>query len=243
MAGEIINKYGFNIYKLLIIGELLLFLGILGTTHKCSSDKIDILEHNIMAYRDSLNVETLKNGDLLASKASIILEKDEALEELNIAKSEIKEIEKKLDSKIAQINKLTAQLSIKDTIKLSPDSVYITDNELVNKSFNWENSWTTLSALIQGKSILDSELSIYDMRVKVPIEFGITNDYKIWVKSSNPNVIIEDVTSATIYGSKIYPKPVRFHHGIHIGIGLNYGMINKTLDFGPTISYGFTYSF
>ena len=122
------------------------------------------------------------------------------------------------------------------------DTVII-QNDSTKKLFNWNDSWTSLTAEIIGKSIADSELFLYNFKVKVPLEFGITDKYKVWAKSSNPNVIIEDISSVTIYGSNIYPKEKRFHHGLSIGVGINYGIINRKIDFGPALIYGFTYSF
>ena len=229
-------------YWILLISEALLFIFIIGITYKCSSNKIDILENNIIGYRDSLEYSKLKNGKLLAAKQSLILDKENMLIELNITKNELKDIEKKLDSKVAQINKLNAQLELKDTVYMKGDTVII-QNDLTRKLFNWNDSWTSLTAEIIGKSIADSELFLYNFKVKVPFEFGITDDYKVWAKSSNPNVIIEDISSVTIYGSNIYPKEKRFHHGLSIGVGINYGIINRKIDFGPSLIYGFTYSF
>ena len=117
------------------------------------------------------------------------------------------------------------------------------DNEITHKKFSWEDEWTRIGAEIHGKTISDSELSIYDLKIKVPLEFGITDSYKVWAKSSNPNVVIEDISSATIYGSNVYPKKKRFHHGLSLGFGINYGILNKKFDIGPSLIYGFTISF
>ena len=51
------------------------------------------------------------------------------------------------------------------------------------------------------------------------------------------------MSTATIYGSVIAPKPKRFHHGIFIGFGVNYGIITNKIDIGPSFGYGFMYSF
>lgn len=227
---------------IIIVAQFLLFAAILGTMNKCSSDKIDILETNILGYRDSLKHTELKNGELLASKQSLILTSEAMRKELNYSKSQIKELEKKLDSKIAIISKLNSQLDLKDTVYMKGDTVYM-DNEITHKKFSWEDKWTRIGAEIYGKTISDSELSIYNLKIKVPLEFGITDAYKVWAKSSNPNVVIEDISSATIYGSNVYPKKKRFHHGLSLGFGINYGILNRKFDFGPSLIYGFTISF
>ena len=242
MAGELEKKFGTGVYWIIIVLEALLFLFLIGSTNKCSSDKIDLLENNIAAYQDSLRTETLKNGDILASKQSLIIEKEAAQQALDISKSEYKELEKKLDSKLALISKLSSQLEYKDTVYMKGDTVYI-DNDITHKRFKWADNWTSLTAEVNGKTILDSELSIYDFKVDVPLEFGITDDYRVWAKSTNPNVNIQDISSATIYGSTAYPKKKWLYHGINVGFGVNYGLINKTLDIGPSVSYGLTIVF
>ena len=66
-------------YWILLISEALLFIFIIGITFKCSSNKIDVLENNIIGYRDSLEYSKLKNGELLAVKQSLILDKENML--------------------------------------------------------------------------------------------------------------------------------------------------------------------
>lgn len=242
MAGENINNSNVK-YWLMIVGELLLFLFITGTMSRYNSNKVDVLENNIIAYKDSLKTVSLKNGELLSYKQILILDNEAMRQELGITKKEVKDLEKQLDSKIAQINRLTSKIELKDTVYMKSDSVYMVSDDISTKIFKWSDNWTSLTANITGKSIYESNLSLYDISMKVPIELGVTNDYKIWAKSTNPNVIIEDITSVTLYGSKIYPKPKRLHHGISLGFGINYGMLSKQLDFGPSLIYGLTYSF
>lgn len=242
MAGESTNNSNVK-YWLMIVGELLLFLFITGTMSRCNSNKVDVLENNIIAYKDSLKTVSSKNGELMSYKQTLILDNEAMRNELGITKNEVKELEKQLDSKIAQINRLNSKLELKDTVYMKSDTVYMSSDSITTKIFKWSDEWTSLTADITGKSIFDSNLSLYNVSMKVPIELGITNDYKIWAKSTNPNVIIEDITSVTLYGSNVYPKKKRFHHGISLGFGINYGILSKQIDFGPSLIYGFTYSF
>lgn len=227
----------------IIVAEALVFLMLLGTTVKCSNDKINVLNNNIDSYRDAIAQVELQNGELLASRQSLILSEKQAREELGMTKEELNELKKTLGSKVAQISKLTAQLSLKDTVFMNPDTVYIDKSSNVVKTFSWGDQWTSLSAEVYGKSIEQSRLNITDLNMTVPLEFGVTDEYKVFVKSPNPYINFTDMTSTTIYGSTVYPKTKRLHHGIHVGFGLNYGLINKQLDIGPSITYGLTYSF
>jgi regulator of replication initiation timing len=89
--------------------------------HKYNADKIDVLENNIIGYRDSLKTVELKTGELVSYKQSLILNNDALRKELNMSKKEINELEKTLNSKISQISKLNAMLNVKDTIY---DTIY-----------------------------------------------------------------------------------------------------------------------
>lgn len=229
-------------YWLIIILETVLFIFIIVSMHKYNTDKINVLETNIIGYKDSLKTVELKTGELVSYKQSLILNNDALQKELNISKKEINELEKTLNSKISQISKLNAMLNIKDTIYITGDTAIVQD-DITRKLFNWNDTWTNLSAEIIGKSILDSELALYNFNIKVPLVFGVNDDYKIWVKSPNPYLIIEDISSATIYGSKIYPKKNKWSYGLQGGIGPVYDIIHNKTTFGFYIGAGIEYNF
>lgn len=226
---------------IIIAIETIVAITLIGLIWHNRDNKIDILETNISAYRDSIAVVELKNGELLASKQSLILSESQALDELNMTKKELKSLKKELDSKIAQINKLTSEINVSDTIYMKQDTVFVCEDYTI-KTFKWWDEWTTLNAKIEGNFIADADLTIYNLKMNLPIEFGVTDDYKVWVKTPNPNVTFKDISSVTIYGSSIYPKQKRLHHGIHVGVGPVYGIFNKNFDLGIAISYGLTFS-
>ena len=241
MAGEMNTSN--TKYWLMIIGEAMLFLFIMTMMNRCNSEKVDVLETNIIGYRDSLKTVELKNGELVSYKQSLILTNDALREELDMSKSEIKDLEKKLDSKIAQVNKLSSMLEMKDTVFMKGDTVYVNSDSTSTKIFKWRDNWTELTANVTGPSIIESNLALYDFRVKVPLEFGITEDYKVWAKSPNPYLIIEDISSATVYGSTIYPKKKRWSWGLQAGFGEGYDVISKRFVVGPYMGVGVEYNF
>lgn len=230
-------------YWLMLIGEAMLFLFIITLLNHFNSNKVAVLETNIIGYRDSLKVETLKNGDLISYKQSLILTNEALREELNMSKSEIKDLENKLNSKIAQVNKLNSILELKDTVYMKTDTVYINTDDITSKVFKWNDTWMSFIANVTGKSISNSDLSLYNIKIKVPIEFGISEDYKVWAKSPNPYLNIEDISSATVYGSSIYPKKKQWSWGLQCGFGTNYDIIFKRFAIGPYIGIGFNYKF
>lgn len=223
--------------------EAIVFILLLGTISKCSSDKIDLLEHNIDSYKSKLELVETENGELLAAKQSLILSESQAREELGITKEEMKSLKKTLDAKVAQISKLESQIALPDTVYMKGDTVYVDKKDNTLKKFSWSDNWLSLNANVFGKSIKDSELSITNMKMNLPIEFGVADNYKVFIKTPNPYVQFTDISTATIYGSSVAPKPKRFHHGIYVGLGVNYGFIHRQFDLGASFGYGLMYSF
>lgn len=230
---------------ILLIIEALVFILIFGSITKCNNDKIDKLEHNIYAYKDTIEYVEMKNGELMAMKESLILSESEAREELDITKKELKDLKKKLDSDVAYIAQLKSQIGIKDTIWMKPDTVIIVDttNNVYRKSFNWSDKWVNVSASIKGPNIEDAKLSINNLKMDVPVELGLSDNYTFWIKSPNPYVSFTDISSAVINNSSVKKKEKRFHHGIYLGFGVQYGLFGKQWDFGPQAGYAFMYSF
>ena len=141
---------------ILLIAEALVFILLFGSITKCNNDKIDRLEHNISAYRDSIEYVEMKNGELMAMKESLILSESEAREELKITKDELKDLKKKLDSDVAYIAQLKSQIGIKDTLWMKPDTVFVQKDGTIFKTFNWMDKWTKVDASITGNSIEES---------------------------------------------------------------------------------------
>ena len=227
---------------IIIIAEALVFLFLLGSVIKCSNDRIDILEHNIGAYKGQIEYVEMQNGELIAAKQSLILSEEELKTELNISKKELKDLKKKLDDDIAYIAKLQEQIELKDTVFMKGDTVFV-EKGYTTKQFYWEDKWTSIFASVKGLDIADSELFIESFNMDVPLEVGITDDYRFWAKTSNPYINFTDIQGAVVHGSEVNKKEKRFHHGIYIGFGIHYGMFGKQWDFGPSGGYGFTYSF
>ncbi len=229
---------------IIIVIEALVFIMLFGTVAKCSNDKIQRLEHNIDAYRDTIEYVEMQNAELLTVQQSLILTESELKEELDISKKEMKDLKKKLGDDIAYIARLEAQIGIKDTVFLKGDTIFIDKiDSTITKTFNLEDDWLSMTANIKGNTIADSKMSINSFNMQVPLDVGFTDDYRFWVKTPNPYVTITDINAAAIHGSDVAKKDQRFHHGIHLGFGLQYGLVGKQFDIGPQVGYGFTYSF
>ena len=71
---------------IIIVIEALVFIMLLGTVAKCSHDRIERLEHNVDAYRDTIEYVEMQNAELLTAKQSLILTQSELKAELDISK-------------------------------------------------------------------------------------------------------------------------------------------------------------
>jgi signal peptidase I len=171
-----------------------------------------------------------------------MLTESELREELDLTKKEYRELEKTLADDIAYIAQLEAMVAVPDTIYMKGDTVYIKDDYTI-KLFEWQNKWMRLGAEVYGSSIETSELSVFDVSMDVPLEFGLTDGYKVFVKSPNPYVKFQELNSVVVTGSSVKEKDKRFHHGITAGFGIHYGLSQRNWDFGPGVMYGLTYSF
>lgn len=228
---------------IIIVLEAIVFIFILLSVVKCNSVKTDLLEHNMNAYKSQIELVELDNSNLLAAKESLILSESAAREELEISKNEINDLKKKLGSAVAQISRLEARIELKDTVFMKGDTVYIDKKDNMTKIFTWNDQWTSLKAKLFGSSLQDAQLFVYDIKIDLPITFGITNDYKVFATTPNPYVVFEDMSAATIYGSSIKPKKKSWNLSIHGGIGVHYGLFGQKVDVGPYVGAGVSYNF
>lgn len=201
---------------------------------------LDTARHNLITARDSIATLTLKNGEQVKTINSYILEKNQLEEYLAVSKKELKELEKKL-GKTAYITNIETKF-VHDTITVT-DTVFIdkdTGDSLFSIKYNDE--WFGLDgyARIHNNLATTSFSSIY---VPVPLQVGITNDYRIWVKSKNPYLDITSIEGAVIEGSKFHQKPKRFGIGLQVGFGTQYDLVKERFGFGPYIGLGLSYNF
>lgn len=223
--------------------ETLLFMLIFSIMIHYNSTLISKLNNNISVYRDSIETVVLKNDELLASKQSLILSESQIREELNVSKNEIKELKKHLKSDLAYIAKLEANVELKDTVWMKPDTVFVNANNYIIKTFNYSDDWLQMNSSLYGSDVDDLQLSIDYLNIDVPLMLGLTNNYKFWVKTDNPYVTFTNIESAVVDESSIRPKKQHWNFGIHAGIGVHYGLFGQKVDVGPYVGAGVTYNF
>ena len=225
----------------IMILEAVVFLGIIIGVSSRVSAKIDKAEHNIDALQDSIEVVQTKNGALYYEKESLILEKKEIEEHLDISKKEVRELEKKLNSDLVYIADLEGQLNVKPAIIIKDSLVYV-DNTPDHYKFSYDDTWLKFNGLTKFEGIT-ATTTVNNINIPIPIRVGLTDEYTIFVKSDNPYISFTDIQGAAIDKSKIAGRQKRWNVGIQAGIGVQYGLINKQLDAGPYIGVGLSYGF
>ena len=225
---------------IIMILEALLFIGLLISVSRCSNEKIDNLDRNLSASRDKVAELTLENGNLLADKEAYIIKEKELQEVLDITKAEKKDIEKKLDEKIAYITEIESNVKV-DTLEIK-DTVTIIDSSAINIKFNYKDDWLNFSGGTYYKNG-KSRTSIFDINMNTPLRVGLTDNYTIFVESENPYLNITAIEGAVIDGSNLHKKRQRWNLSLHAGMGVHYGLFGMKVDVGPYIGTGVSYNF
>jgi regulator of replication initiation timing len=193
---------------------------------------------NLSAVTDTVHELKTKNGKLVSWNQSLIVDKNGLQEKLEQEELNRREIEKRLNSKITSLTKIIAGFS-SDTIVLT-DTVKIIDDTTHMAPFHYTDDWLTVS----GKTLFSgnvSETTISDLRVRVPILIGQTEDMKLFVHTPNPNVNIEMMQNSIVDGVGTMSKKPRWSVGAYAGFGVQYGILNKDIDFGPQLGIGVSY--
>ena len=123
-----------NIKTIAII--VLAFVAIIFASLYHSKKKdLNVSNHNIEVLTDTITTYKMRNGELMEAKKSLILDLNELQKYTSIKESEVKEIQKKLDNKVAYIAKLESGISI-DDVQVRVDSVIIKDTSLYQCHFS-----------------------------------------------------------------------------------------------------------
>ena len=197
-------------------------------------------KHNYEVLRDSIEVIKTKHGEVLYENGSLIIEKKELSDALDISKKQIKDYEKALDSKIAYISKLEAQLKIKDT-------VYVTEviHDTLTNSYkaHYDDNWLNFDQDILFFTPDRPILKTYNISMNMPLKVGIGDNYRIFVTSPNPYFNVTSLEGAVIDGSMFMKKQSRWVLGSYIGFGLDYDLIHKDIGVGPQVGVGIGFRF
>ena len=216
-----------------LVIEALILIGVFGWMKSCDNQTIDKYKQNYEASQDSLEIVKMKNGNLLYEREAYIMSEKELMAQLDISKSEIKDLKKRV-GELLYIANIDTKVRI-DTIHATKDSIiYVDRNTFINK-FKYYDEWLTLDGSTQFKDST-SKTIINNIEMVTPLRVGLSKEYKIFVESPNPYLTITDIEGAVLEESKIVKKQ-RWSHGFHIGFGVQWGIINKNVDIGPQFGY------
>lgn len=222
--------------------EAIMFIGIIIGVKSCDNSKINNIEQNLIASRDTIEVLQMKNGDLVYEKSLYILKEKELLEQLDITKSELNDIKDKIGDPVV-ITKTETKLQF-DTIWSTKDSIIYRDiekNEIIT-SFDYKDEWLSLN----GKTYINDSISktqINNIKVPVPLTIGITDDYKFFASSKNPYLTITSIEGSLIENKTLNPKKQKISHGFTISAGPQYNIITGKFDIGVQAGYGIMFNF
>lgn len=225
-----------NIYTfvtVLLVGIILFLLH----NYNITSSQLSVSQHNLEVAQDSLRAVRLKNNDMMYTINSYILEKKELNKRLDIDNQTIRDLEKKLKSKVAYISNIKSDIIydsiiIKDTVAM--------ENDILSYNITYNDEWL----LLKGKSSIKNNTAttvIDTISIPTPLQVGLTDNYQIWVKSKNPYLNITNIEGAVVRRSKLNQIQKRWSVGLQVGFGMQYGLINRRIDFGPHVGIGINY--
>lgn len=200
-------------YNFLVI---ILIIGLFGWCIHLRN-QLDISNQNLYTSQSKVEQLQLENGKIVSIRDSYIVSNKELKEQLELSNKEIRTLRKQLGEKPKVITKIETVIE-RDTLKLI---------EQIDK-FSYKDDWMSFSYSPQYQSVIDFSMN-------VPLNIGMTND-KVFVYSDNPYLNINAVES-------FRREEKRWSFGFHFGMGMNYGLIHRQFDIGPTISVGINYRF
>ena len=85
--------------------------------------------------------------------------------------------------------------------------------------------------------------TITENTVPLKLKVGLTQDWKIFVTSDNPNVNLTSIEGVLVDKKAFLKqqKKDRFSIGIQFGFGAQYGLMHRQFDYGPYIGIGAEY--
>ena len=226
--------------RVTMVLALVLCLVIAFASYKISSLDRDLTKanQNLSAVTDTVHALELKNGEIVEWNQSLILDKNQLSNRLEQEELDRKEIEKKLNSRISSLSNIISNFSM-DTIFMV-DTLEVIDDSTRLSEFRYADDWLTVSGRTLFSGIV-SETHIDNLSVRVPITIGLTEDLKLFIHSPNPNVTIELMKNYIVDNSGVLKKRSRWSLGLYGGFGMQYGLLGKTIDFGPQFGIGVSY--
>src|SRR5574344_1701798 len=249
---DILNKIlSFVIKYRDIVFAVVLILAIMFGINTCQKRQIerDISTHNINALLDSIEVTQSKLNGVIYSRDALLITKNDLEKALGISKKQIKELNKKLDSKVTYIAKLEGDISILNKQLSDVSYTKIEDNYAIHSkdSNQYYKVSLTSNFKIDTTNYTINNLSSKLDYLNIPINLttGLTDEWTIFVNTDNPYVKFNNIQGAVVDKDLYIPKSKRkpWALGIGVGIAAGYNLIGKDFYVGPGVFVGITYNF
>ena len=226
--------------------EAVIFIAIIAGLWGYYDRKLDISDQNLLVFRGKLEQVELKNGELLSSRDSYVATINDLEELLGIAKQEVRDMQRQLNSKIAYISELESNVRI-DSIVTVRDSIIYVDNttKKMIASFHYDDKWMNFNGENEftfGENY-ECKTTLHNFTMRTPLVVGLTNDYQIFVKTENPYVNFSSIEGAVIDKQALKPRKQRFGWGLQLGIGAMYDVVDKDVAVGPYAGLGVELNF
>ena len=198
------------------------------------NDRLEITTQNLIAYKGQLSEVELQNKNLLVAKDSYIATINDLEEQLDITKKEAKEIQRRLDSKIAYIAKIEQSINVEYVEVIKDSIIYINDQHVI-ANFHYNDKWMQFDGVneFQFGNNFDYTTRVQNINITAPLTIGLTNDYQIFVTTANPYITFTDIEGSVIENSILRPNKTRFNWGLQFGFGTMYDVVKKDLAIGP----------
>lgn len=219
--------------------EALMFIGLIIGVKSCDNAKINDVEQNLLASRDTIEMLHMKNGELVYEKSLYILKEKELLNQLEMTKKELDDVKKQIGQPVV-ITKVETKLQY-DTIWSTKDSIIYRDKETI-ALFKYDDEWLSFD----GKTYINDSTSrtqINNINIPVPLTIGITEDYKFFASSKNPHLTITEINGAVIKDKSLNQQKKKWSHGISFSFGPQYNIITGRFDIGAQLGYGIMFNF
>lgn len=199
------------------------------------SQEIAQYEQNWIAANDSVEYYKLKNGELMAERASYIMSESNMKRQLDMSDSEIKDLKNQLGAALSQIAKIESAVRI-DSIYIStvPDTISC---DTISAPFSYKDNWLSLSGRFEyGSGIARTMLGNIDL--PLPLTVGTSENNKFFVSTPNPYVRITEINSVLAPQKKSH-----FKVGLNVGPSLGWDILNNRPYAGLGVSVGVNYNF
>lgn len=195
-------------------------------------NKWQTAKNNISAIQDTMRVVRTENGNLLAYKEAYQITSKEYADYMDVTKKQIRDLEKKLDSKVDEIIVTKTEVRL-DTVECV---VEVARGDTTTVRFGYSDEWTTIG----GNTVVsqnDCRASIDSLKINVPLTVGFTKDNKCFATSDCPYINFTSVDGASSLSKKRNNMAVGLQ--LTVGPAITYDPFRNQFSGGISFVVGF----